>query len=42
MKSENGRIILYDNPEDFLKVICELQEQFNSSSDNSGVDLNEW
>lgn len=43
MKNENSNgIIIYDNPEDFLKVICELQEQYNSSSKEDGVELDEW
>ena len=42
MKNENSNgIIIYDNPEDFLKVICELQEQYNSSSNKKGVGLDE-
>ena len=43
MKNENSNgIIIYDNSEDFLKAIEELQEQYNSSSNKKGVGLDEW
>ena len=41
MKNKTGGIFIYENPKEFLKVICEMQEQYNSSSDENGVGLNE-
>ena len=41
MKNKKSGIIIYDNSEDFLKAICEMQEQYNSRSNKKGADTNE-
>lgn len=42
MKNKSCGIFIYEDPKEFLKVICELQEHYNSSSDEDGVDINEY
>ena len=36
----NEGIIIFNNPEDFLKVMEQLQENYLNSTDEEGVDYN--
>ena len=45
MKNENktgGGIYLFDDPNEFLKMMDELQELYNSSSNEDGVELDDY